>query len=361
VSAPQRPEGARASPPRLLVRADADAAIGLGHVMRCLALAQALADECGGEAEFVMSSPQPAFTARAVREGMVVRALDAAAGGVEDAAETARRADGADWVVLDGYHFDGGYQRALVDAGLKLLAVDDHGHAGSYPAQLVLNQNFGAGPEGYGDRAPYTRLLLGPRHTLLRREFRSWPGTARSTPPVARRVLVTMGGSDPDNLSARVLAGLGDVAGPLEVQVLIGGANPHREALERAAAACPHPVRLAVDVLDVPERMAWAEVAVTAAGGSSRELACVGTPQIAIVLADNQRPAGRALGEQGLAESLGWHEDVSAGDIASAVAGLAADARRREELSRRGRELIDGRGALRVLGAMGLVSEVVAA
>jgi UDP-2,4-diacetamido-2,4,6-trideoxy-beta-L-altropyranose hydrolase len=143
--------------------------------------------------------------------------------------------------------------------------------------------------------------------------------------------------------------------------VLIGGANPHREALERAAAACPHPVEPAVDVLDVPERMAWADLAVAAAGGSSWELARVGTPQIAIVLADNQRPAGRALGEQGLAVSLGWHADVSTGDIAGAVAGLAADAPRREELSRRGQALIDGRGALRVLSAMGLATEVAAA
>jgi UDP-2,4-diacetamido-2,4,6-trideoxy-beta-L-altropyranose hydrolase len=349
------------TPPRLLVRADADTAIGLGHAMRCLALAQALADECGGEAEFLMASPQPAFTARAVRDGMAVRALGAVAGGGEDAAETVRRARGADWAVLDGYHFDGAYQRALVDAGLKLLTFDDHGHAGSYPAHLVLNQNLGAGPEPYADRAPYTRLLLGPRHALLRREFRVWDGAPRSMPAVARRVLVTLGGSDPDNVSARVLAALADVSGPLEVQVLIGGANPHREALGRAAAACPHPVQLAVDVLDVPERMAWADLAVAAAGGSSWELARVGTPQIAIVLADNQRPAGRALGEQGLAVSLGWHADVSAGDIASAVAALAGDAARREDLSRRGRELIDGRGALRVLSAMGLTTEVAAA
>ena len=256
------------SAPRILVRADGGVAIGLGHAMRCLALVQAVADECGGSAEFLMADPPPAFGARAAHEGATVHALGAAPGGVADAAETVRRADGADWIVLDGYHFDGGYQRALVDAGLKLLAFDDHGHAGSYPAHLVLNQNLGAGPEPYADRAPYTRLLLGPRHALLRREFRHWDGPPRGVPPVARRLLVTLGGSDPDNVSARVLAALGEVEGPLEVQVLIGGANPHREALERAAATCPHPVGLAVDVVDVPERMAWADLAVAAAGAA---------------------------------------------------------------------------------------------
>ena len=176
------------TPPRILVRADGGVAIGLGHAMRCLALVQAVADECGGSAEFLMADPPPAFAARAAHEGATVHALGAAPGGVADAAETVRRAGGADWIVLDGYHFDGGYQRALVDAGLKLLAFDDHGHAGSYPAHLVLNQNLGAGPEPYADRAPYTRLLLGPRHALLRREFRHLGRAA------ARRALRWRGG-----------------------------------------------------------------------------------------------------------------------------------------------------------------------
>ncbi len=344
--------------PVILVRTDASVAIGLGHAMRCLALAQALADECGGRAIFLMADPPAAFAARAAREAAEIVALAATPGGDADAAETRSlaRARDAAWIVVDGYHFDGAYQRALVDGGARVLAFDDHGHAGHYHAHLVLNQNLGATEAPYADRAPHTRLLLGSTHAVLRREFRAWDHPRRPAPATARRLLVTLGGSDPDDLSSTTLIALATLEGPLQITTLVGGANPHRAALERAAAASPHPVDLVTDALDVPERMARADLAVAAAGGTSWELARVGTPQVAIVLADNQRPAGRALAGTGLAVTLGWHADLRHSDIADAVRELIADRARREELSRRGREAVDGRGALRVLAAMDLAA-----
>jgi UDP-2,4-diacetamido-2,4,6-trideoxy-beta-L-altropyranose hydrolase len=306
--------------------------------MRCLALAQALAER----PTFVMSAPPQAFVARAEPDADVV-ALDAG----DDVAQV--RATGADWVVVDGYHFGSGYQRALQESGARVLVVDDYAHLDRYHADVLLNQNLGA-PD-YRGRAPGARLLIGPRFALLRREFRDVP--ARTTPEVARRVLVTLGGSDPDGVSAQVVGALARVGQPLKVQVVAGAGNPHLAVLERAAAAGPHPVDLVVDARDMPRRMAWADLAVTAAGSTSWELARVGTPQIAIVLADNQRPIARGLTDAGLAVSLGWHADVTDEGIADAVAALVGDAGRRDELSRRGRELVDGRGALRVLAAMG--------
>jgi UDP-2,4-diacetamido-2,4,6-trideoxy-beta-L-altropyranose hydrolase len=340
----------------MLVRADASSAIGMGHAMRCLALAQALADEQGRRTVFLMADPPGAFAERAAPDGIPVAALEAAPGGEEDAAATLALAaeHGAAWVVVDGYHFDGGYQRTLVAGGARVLAFDDHGHAGTYHADLVLNQNLGAGPEPYARRDTRTRLLLGLRYALLRREFRGWAAPLRPQPPVARRLLVTLGGSDPDDISSRVLRALEQVPDRLEVLVLVGAANPHGDELAAAAAASSRPVELVRDARDVPQRMAWADMAVAGAGGSSWELARVGTPQIAIVLADNQRPAGAALGAHGLAVSLGWHADLSQDDLAGAIAGLARDRDRREALAAQGRAAVDGLGARRVLEAMEL-------
>jgi len=336
----------------LVIRADASTAIGLGHAMRCLALAQALADAGGGEAGFVMADPPDAFVARAGREGVRVTALAADPGSADDAAETL--AHGAPWVVVDGYHLDGAYQRALVDAGARVLVVDDHAHLPRYHAHVLLNQNAGAGEELYRDRAPGARLLLGPEHALLRREFRVWEAPPREAPAVARRILVTLGGGDADDVSSRVLGALALLDEPHEVQLLVGAANPHRETLERAASAGPYPVELIADADDVPQRMAWADIAVTAAGSTSWELARIGTPQLAIVLAENQRAIERGLEQEGLAVALGRHADLRPERIIAAVRALARDPGRRRELSRRGRKLVDGQGAPRVLAAMGL-------
>jgi len=333
----------------VVVRTDASVAIGLGHTMRCLALLAALE---GGRAVHLMAGVPAALEPRLERAVL----LEAEPGTRADADETVAlaRVEGAEWVVVDGYHFDGDYQQRLVDAGLRVLAFDDHGHAGHYPAQLVLNQNFGADDTPYAHRGPHTRLLLGPRYALLREEFRDLP--ERPVADHAERVLVTLGGSDPDNVSTRVLDGIAGVPGPLDVQVLIGGANPYRPALEAAASRSPHPVTLIEDARDVAARMQWADVAVAAAGGTARELARAGTPQVSIALADNQRPAAAALAADGLAVVLGWHADVTEAAIARELGDLLQDRARRARLAERGRELVDGRGARRVLEAMGLVA-----
>ena len=357
------------STPRLLFRADASVAIGMGHAMRCLALAEAYRGSAGGRSVFLMAAPLPALAARARRSdahgsgargaGAEVRALAAPPGSAGDVRETlATAADvGAGWIVLDGYQFDGGFQAALVDAGHRVLALDDHGHAGRYHAQLVLNQNAGADPAPYADRAPATRLLLGPRFALLREEFRNRPVPRREEPARARRVVVTLGGSDPDNVSARVLEGLAAVPGPLEIVLLVGPANPHHAGLAREAAACSHRVQVVTDVRDMAQRLAWADLAVAAAGSTVLELACVGTPQVLIVLADNQAPGAAAMARDGLAVNLGRQESVAPETIAAAVAGLADDAARRSEFTRRSRGLVDGLGATRVLAAMELTAE----
>ncbi len=349
------------SAPPLLIRADASAAIGMGHAMRCLSLAEAYIG-LGGRASFLMAEPPAPFAARAASAGAEVTQLQAEPGSAGDVRETLDHArgfanapgPGAGWIVLDGYKFDGAFQAALVDAGRRVLALDDHGHAGRYHADVVLNQNPGADQARYADRAPTTRLLLGPRFALLRAEFRSWPGERPAAPERARRVVVTLGGSDPDNVSARVLEGLAAVPGPLEVLLLIGPANPHRAALDGALAASPHPVEVATAWRDMAERLAWADLAVTAAGSTVLELARVGTPQVLIELADNQAPGAAAMQRDGLAVNLGPHERLAAGAIATAVGTLADDAERRQELSRRSRELVDGRGTVRVLSAMRL-------
>ena len=274
----------------LLIRADADTRMGTGHVMRCLALAQAWQD-AGGQVTFLSAALPPGLESRLNAEGMTLVTLDA------DAAQTALVAQelGADWVVLDGYHFDAGSQRALKDAGARLLVLDDNGDSDAYSADLVLNQNVHARAEWYASRAPDTRLLLGTRYALLRREFRVRHDRPRGTPKVARKVLVTLGGSDPDNVTLKVLDALALIrAESLDVTVVVGGGSPHRASLEDAAARMPFPVRVVVNAANMPELMAWADVAISAAGSTVWELAFSRRPVPAP--RDGGEPAGHRAG-----------------------------------------------------------------
>src|SRR5262249_53524847 len=156
---------------------DAGPATGTGHVMRCLALAQAW-QEAGGDATLASAHPLGGLESRLHSDGIGNRYLAASTspGSLQNAEQKIALASlyGEEWIVLDGYVFSSSYQRALKSAGLRLLVLDDFGHAEHYCADLVLNQNLHAHERLYARREADTRLLLGTRFALLRREFTRW-------------------------------------------------------------------------------------------------------------------------------------------------------------------------------------------
>jgi UDP-2,4-diacetamido-2,4,6-trideoxy-beta-L-altropyranose hydrolase len=334
----------------LCIRADATTQMGTGHVMRCLALAQAWQDT-GGHAIFLTASLPDALKARLEADGHEVVPLAVHRGTNADAKRTAQRAHEADarWVVVDGYHFSGAFHCQVRADGLKVLAVDDNGDTDHYWADLVVNQNLHAHERLYESREPYTRLLLGPSFAMLRREFRAWSGRQREVPTKARKLLVTLGGSDPDKVTLKVIDALGRVRTTnLETMVVIGAGCPHLAELTEAARSCPTPMRLQCNVGNMAELMAGADVAVAAGGSTTWERALLGLPSIVIVLAENQVQLAAAAAEAGIGWNLGRHEVLSASVLADAIERLLDATEERARMARRGRDLIDGRGAARI-------------
>lgn len=333
----------------LVFRVDAGTVMGTGHVMRCLALAQAWQAE-GGRTVFVLGGEAETLIPRLTAEGVEVERLGVQPGGEEDVRETAACANrlSAEWVVVDGYHFSGRYQKLLRKTGFRLLVLDDYGHAEHYEADLVLNQNLSAHESLYRNRAEHTRLLLGGRFVLLRREFVKWRGWRRDIPEVAHKVLVTLGGSDPDNVTLRVVQILRQMQlEDLEAVILVGAANPHRDELE-AAVRSASTLRLQVNATDMPGLMAWADVAVAAGGTTTWELAFMGLPSLLLVLAENQREIAAATHQTGFGINLGRPGDIPATEIGTALHRLCMSAGLRSALTQRGREVVDGRGPERV-------------
>jgi UDP-2,4-diacetamido-2,4,6-trideoxy-beta-L-altropyranose hydrolase len=336
----------------LLFRAEASVAIGTGHVMRCLALAQAWQD-AGGRALFSMGAVTPAVEERLRRESVGLARLKAEPGSAEDAKDTLAlaRERQVSWVVVDGYGFGADYQAVLKGAGVKVLFIDDNGHAEHYSADLVLNQNAHANAALYRNRESSTRMLLGPRYALLRHEFLEWRGWERKIPAVARRVLVTMGGSDPDNLTRKVVEGVLS-QGDFETTIIAGGSNPHLAELRQLVSNSGYAVRLLENPANMPELMANADVAVAGAGTTSLEMCFLGLPALLIVLADNQQGVADELGKQGIVLHLGRGSNLVRSTLAAQLRSLAGSPAVRREMSQRGRALVDGRGAERVVRAM---------
>jgi len=338
------------SPPHLIVRADASAEIGSGHLLRCLGLAHGWAAE-GGEATFVSHCGAAGLAGRVQDAGFELVELPARCAEDADLKATLRcaKATPGSVVVLDGYGFGAPYQRRIKEAGLPLVVLDDNVHARHYYADIVLNQGIDAGGLAYPSE-PYTQFLLGTRFVLLRPEFLRWRGWRRVTGPVARRLLVTLGGSDPENAAALVVQALAALpAADIEAVVVVGALYPHLEELTRAAA--PH-TRIVQDVDDMAELMVWADAAISGGGATCWELAFLGLPNIVLVLAANQAPIAHGLHAAGVSLNLGPLASVNADQLAQAIAELLEDSDAREAMGRRGRALVDGHGPRRVAQAI---------
>ena len=293
----------------------------------------------------------------ALRKRLGAESCDLAAifspGGIaDDAAQTVALAqeNKCDWVVVDGYVFESQYQRALKAGGLKTLFVDDNGHASPYSADVVLNQNVSATRELYDDRSDQSRLLLGTRYSLLRREFAAWREWQREISPVGRRLLVLMGGSDPENVTARVLEAL---AAPefaeLEATVVIGGSNPNFAMQE--SLAWSRSIALKRDVANVAELIAGADVAISASGATCWELCFMGLPSLLVDVADNQKPLAQELDRRGCAIHVG-DSTVTSAVIANRLNELISSFELRQSLSRQSRAWVDGYGAARVVAVL---------
>ena len=296
----------------LLVRTDAGGRVGTGHLMRGLALAQAW-QEAGGRATFVSCCRAEGLRKRIRSAGADLVALECPHPDPADLRVTLdvlARAKSPDtpadstWLVLDGYQFDPAYQEAVRDTGVRLLVVDDMAHLAHYHADALLNQNLDAQRLDYTCDAEAV-LLLGSRYALLRREFQRWRSFRRETPKTVRKLLVTLGGADPDNLTGTVLAALARLELPhLEVKVVVGAANRHVETLRRQARRSRLNIELLSDVPDVSELMAWADVALGAGGITCLELAFMQLPAALLALVEHQEPIVERMSKSLAATSL---------------------------------------------------------
>ena len=338
----------------LIIRCDASESIGSGHLMRMIALAQAW-QQTGGVAVFLCAEITPAFEQRIVNENFLIKRLSAAPGSDKDLEITScwisrySRYGGSLAVALDGYQFDDEFQLALKKSGSPLLVVDDYGHARFYHADWVLNQNISAKEELYSQRGPKTELLLGTRFALLRQEFLKYCVWKRSIPARGRKVLVTLGGSDPENFTLKVIEVLAGL--DLEVRVVVGGANPNLQTLSLAidrARTSATDARLDVNPPDLAAIMAWADLAISAGGSTAWELAFMRLPSLLLVTAENQRESTLELVRRESFLQIELSEFFAPLTLKRRIMDIAADKPIRTRLSHQSSCVVDGRGAQRV-------------
>lgn len=331
----------------LLIRADANVAIGTGHVMRCLALAQAWQD-AGGRAIFAVAEAPAALELRLKSEGFPVERVVQLPGEIADAqatAELARRLH-CSWLVVDGDRFGVSFLRSAQSPGLRLLLIDDFAQRESFPADLILNPNLGVSESDYKKHSVVAPLLLGEKYALLRREFAA-SLSPRIFPEQASNILVTMGGSDPENLAPKIVDSLAQSG--FAITVVAGPGYPHVSDISRFDS---RNVRVLSNSSNMAEIMAGSDLAVVVSGGTLWELLSMGCPILSYARNPVQARVVEALEAIGAVYNLGKIKDFDGAKLSAAIATLARSKKSRQHMAEIGRRLVDARGAMRAVHAI---------
>lgn len=344
---------------KFAVRVDAAPALGSGHAVRCLTLADALAGQ-GHSCRFLVRQMPKALRDQMQAQGHAVTDLpdcDAwtAPLGAEwddarqaaDAAASIAAAAGADWVICDHYGLGVGWEKAVRGAGLRLLTLDDLGRA--HDCDILLDQNYYADPAARYAPGSAGMLLLGPRYALLRPEFAAVRTEAPRHGDV-KRMLLFMSGTDPADATSVALDAIEEAGlAQLALDVVIGAGHSAREAIAARCAVNPA-WTLHVQTLRMAELLAAADLAIGAGGSATWERCALGVPSLAVELADNQREVLREGAEAGLLYTVGGAPDVES--LARHLRALVENAGLRHLLSRIGMTLVDGQGVQRVIAAL---------
>lgn len=317
----------RCKMPRVAIRADASLQIGSGHVMRCLTLATALRDR-GAECHFICRE-LPGHIGELVLDRqfalhMLPPCRDSAASPHETSSRLPPHAHWLgcsweqdarqslevletiqpDWLITDHYAIDARWHAALSAHYGKLMVIDDLADR-PHLADVLLDQTFARSPDDYANCVPDSCLLLcGSRYALLRPEFallREQSLQRRNGSTGIRQLLVTMGGIDKDNVTAKVLDALAGSALPAdcEITIVMGRTAPWLHEVQTRAALLPWSTRVRVNVCDMASIMASADLCIGAAGSTAWERCTLGLPTIMIVTAENQTGIAAALDGKG--------------------------------------------------------------
>ena len=226
----------------------------------------------------------------------------------------------ADWLIVDHYALDSRWEKQMRPIVRKILAIDDLADR-PHDCDLLLDQNLYEHMENrYDGLVPdLCSKLLGPRNALLRPEFMEACRNIRERDGSVRRILIFFGGSDPNNETAKALEAIRLLNRPdIAVDAVVGGANPHREAIRILCASIPNTI-YHCQVANMAELMAAADLAIGAGGSTTWERCSVGLPSITLAIAENQAETTEVVAKTGAACHLGYSTNVSIESLANAI------------------------------------------
>ncbi len=343
---------------KVLFRADSNKVIAMGHVMRCLSIADALKEE-KNEVLFLTASDDPVELI--TRRGFDVKVLNTDFEHPADEFTVSKpliEAFDPDITVVDSYYVTDAFFEKLNTLS-KTCYIDDYGKE-AFPVDVLVNYNI------YGPTVPYIalyakkglalpKLCLGTEYTPLRRAFRD-AKPIKIKEKGEFKVLLSTGGSDALSMAKDIadkflLTRLKDVS----LNILVGPFSKDRDYLFKLEKENPHRIKIRENITDMPGFLSEFDLALSAAGSTSYEICRMGVPAMLFGIADNQNMINKTFDTLDIIKSAGSAESERErviGNLIAFIKEAKENYQYRVSASEKERKTVDGKGAMRIAGVL---------
>ncbi len=358
----------------ILIRVDSSIKIGTGHMMRCLTLAGALKAqdhtihfvcrdlkgnitqlvEKQGHSLYLLPKPNGKFVSQS---NDITHAEWLEVQWRQDSRETSKIiqkiADPIDWLIVDNYALDYRWESSLRYSVKNIMVIDDVADR-KHDCDMLLDQNYHPNSnERYLGLIPFiTRTFLGPKYAILRPEFLKERQNLHQRNSIINNILIFFGGVDPTNETGKAIKAIEILdRSDLKIDVIIGSSNPNKSGILDQCQRIPY-VTCHGYVKNIARFMAIADLAIGAGGTTAWERCCLGLPSLVEILAGNQTIIAKGIEKVNAGCNLGVSQDITAEYLAEKINDLIVSKTKLLDYSKAAFNLVDGKGASRVVKAI---------
>ncbi len=331
---------------KIIIRTDGGTSIGMGHVVRCIALANMLKNNF--TITFAIQSPSESILKSIYTVTAAIIHLPQTNDYTADTSHFTQFLNADDIVVLDGYHFKTDYQKAIKEKGCKLVVIDDL-HNWHHVADVIINHAEGINESMYSAEK-YTQFYFGLKYALLRSAFLK--PTPAKTIHAVKKVFISMGAADINNLTQKFTTAVLEIKGVEEIHLMLGTINPNLTTIERLIQNNEH--RKIVTHFDISaDELALllkeCDVSICPASSISLEACAIGVGLISGYTAENQKGNLAGMEKQKALINFGDMNVLGVSEIKSKLVEVFSRPFQLNELIKNQKKMIDGKSNERLL------------
>lgn len=332
---------------KTIFRADGNSDLGMGHIFRCLTLANELRDRHSNYEILFISKYEEGQRIIADRGLGVVGTQE------DEVLQIRELADSGTLLITDFLDTDNAYiSRIKSTTGIKVIAIDNNTRLKKLDVDMVINANVF--DEGETRVIGSTRYFLGPKYVILRREFEKAHKQENEIKDEVKRILVLSGGGDfaGGQLTLNSVKALESTDEGCRIHLIMGPAFPYRDELDELLSKATRRFDVSFDPPNLLEILKSADIAITAAGTVLYELASLGIPSIAVPVVisstSHQEDIANNFERHGACINLGKFPSNEL--LHEKTVMLMKDKSLRKQMSDNAKALVDGHGLERALG-----------